>query len=155
MVKKNTQLQKYTYQEFLYILLFHLVAPNLHKYIANILKAYVKDENNNDKITVSFEITSLYMNIPIHAILAPRKMGGQFYWILGDLKFSPTPWGLSQMGGLKFFTLLREDNKSFLNWGMEGESPPTGQNLLIFPPTGKVPPVDSPHKIFISSPSTK
>ena len=55
---------------------------NLNKYIANILKAYVRDENNNaknsttfsnyirnvpiedDEIMVSFDITSLYMNIP-------------------------------------------------------------------------------------------
>ena len=56
---------------------------NLNKYIANILKAYVQDENNNaknsttfsnyirnvpiedDEIMVSFDVTSLYMNIPI------------------------------------------------------------------------------------------
>ena len=56
---------------------------NLNKYIANILKAYVKDENNNaknftsfsnyirnapvedDEIMVSFHVTSLYTNIPI------------------------------------------------------------------------------------------
>ena len=56
---------------------------NLNKYIANILKAYVKDENNNvknsttfsnyisnvpiedDKIMVSSEVTSLYAKIPI------------------------------------------------------------------------------------------
>ena len=56
---------------------------NLNKYIANILKAYVKDKNNNamnsntfsnyirnvpiedDKTMVSFDVTSLYTNIPI------------------------------------------------------------------------------------------
>ena len=56
---------------------------NLNKYIANILKAYVKDKNNNannsttfsnyirnvhieyDEIMVSFNVTSLYTNIPI------------------------------------------------------------------------------------------
>ena len=56
---------------------------NLNKYIANILKTYVKHENNNpknsttfsnyirnvpiedDKIMVSFDVTSLYTNIPI------------------------------------------------------------------------------------------
>ena len=56
---------------------------DLNKYIANILKAYVKDENNNaknsttfsnyirnvpikdDEIMVSFDVTSLYKNIPI------------------------------------------------------------------------------------------
>ena len=56
---------------------------NLNKYIANILKAYVRDENNNaknsttfsnyirnvpiedDEIMVSFDVTSLYTNIPI------------------------------------------------------------------------------------------
>ena len=60
---------------------------NLNKYIANILKAYVEDENNNTKnsttfanyirnvpieddgIMVSFDVTSLYMNIPIIDIL--------------------------------------------------------------------------------------
>ena len=55
---------------------------NLKKYIANILKAYVKDGNNaknsttfsnyisnvpveDDEIMVSFDVTSLYTNIPI------------------------------------------------------------------------------------------
>ena len=56
---------------------------NLKKYIVNILKGYVKDENNNaknsttfsnyirnvpiedDEIMVSFDVTSLYTNIPI------------------------------------------------------------------------------------------
>ena len=56
---------------------------NLNKYIANIIKAYIKDENNNaknfttfsnyirnvpiedDEIMVSFDVTSLYTNIPI------------------------------------------------------------------------------------------
>ena len=56
---------------------------NLKKYIVNILKGYVKDENNNaknpttfsnyirdvliddDEIMVSFDVTFLYMNIPM------------------------------------------------------------------------------------------
>ena len=56
---------------------------NLNKYITNILKAYVQDENNNaknsttfsnyirnvpigdDEIMVSFDVTYLYPNIPI------------------------------------------------------------------------------------------
>ena len=56
---------------------------NLNKYITNILKAYVKDENNNaknsttfsnyirnvpiedDEIMVSSDVTSLYTNNPI------------------------------------------------------------------------------------------
>ena len=56
---------------------------NLNKYLANILKTYVKHENNNaknsttfsnyirnvpieaDEIMVSFDVTSLYTNIPI------------------------------------------------------------------------------------------
>ena len=56
---------------------------NLNKYIANILKAYIQDENNNaknsatfsnyirnvpiedDEIMVSFDFASLYTNIPI------------------------------------------------------------------------------------------
>ena len=76
---------KSTNQKFLYVLLFHRVAPayNLNKYIAKILKAYVKYENDNaknsntfsnyirnvfiedDEIMVSFDATSLYTNIPI------------------------------------------------------------------------------------------
>ena len=56
---------------------------NLNKYIANILKAYIKDANNNarnsitfsnyirnvliedDEIMVSFDVTCLYTSIPI------------------------------------------------------------------------------------------
>ena len=80
--------QQDTSQEFLYALLFHLVAPHssLNKYIVNILKPYkvtIKDENNNAKISttfsnyirnapidddekmVSFDVTSLYTRIPV------------------------------------------------------------------------------------------
>ena len=80
--------QQDTSQEFLYALLFHLVAPHssLNKYIVNILKPYkvtIKDENNNAKISttfsnyirnalidddekmVSFDFTSLYTRIPV------------------------------------------------------------------------------------------
>ena len=60
---------------------------SLNKYIANILKAYIKDENNNaknctrfptyirnvsieyDKTMVSFDVTPLYANIAIIYIL--------------------------------------------------------------------------------------
>ena len=34
----------------------------------------------------------------------PQEVGGQFYQALGDLKFSPTYGGLTQMGSLKIFT---------------------------------------------------
>ena len=39
---------------------------------------------------------------------SPQEDGGEgwFYWALGDLKFSPAPGELSQMVGLKFFTLF-------------------------------------------------
>ena len=64
---------------------------NLNKYIGNILKAYVKDENNtknsttfsnyirnfpieDDEIMVSFDATSLYTNIPIIDMLNIRIM---------------------------------------------------------------------------------
>ena len=65
---------------------------NLNKYVANILKTYVKHENNNaknsttfsnyirnvpikdDEIIVSFDVTSLYMNIPIIDTLNIRIM---------------------------------------------------------------------------------
>ena len=82
--------QKYTSQEFLYFLLYHIVGCplyNLNKYIDNIMKAYVKDENNNaqnsitfinyirnvpiedDRIMVLFDVTSLYTNIGITDML--------------------------------------------------------------------------------------
>ena len=70
------------------------------------------------------------------------KMGrGQFYQALGDLKFSPPPGGLSQMGGLKFFTQLGGEIKVF-STGEDGRRlpPPLTKNLLILPLTGKVPP---------------
>ena len=34
-----------------------------------------------------------------------RWGGGQFYWAMEDLKFSPAPGGLTQMGNLKSLTL--------------------------------------------------
>ena len=78
--------QKYISQESKYILLRPIIGfplYSLSKYIANILKACVKYENNNaqnsttfsnyirnasiegDEILVSFDVTSLYTNIPI------------------------------------------------------------------------------------------
>ena len=68
---------------------FHIY--NFKKYIANFLKAYVKDENNNvknsttfsnyisnvptenDEIMVSCDVTSLYMNFPIIDTLNIRE----------------------------------------------------------------------------------
>ena len=61
---------------------------NLDKYIANILKGYVKDENDDGKnstnyiknvpieeneIVVLFNVTSLYTNIPIFDTLSKIK----------------------------------------------------------------------------------
>ena len=49
--------EPYTSQEFLYVLLFHIVAPgwyNLNKYIADIFIAYIKDQNNNAKNSTTF-----------------------------------------------------------------------------------------------------
>ena len=76
--------QKYTCQEFIYVLLFHIVAPHCTKMYLNICIAnIIKDENNmtknsttfpnyitnvpikDDEIMVSFEVTSLYTKIPI------------------------------------------------------------------------------------------
>ena len=73
---------------------------NLNKYIANIFKAYVQDENNNaknsttfsnyirnvpiedDEIMVSSDATSLYTNIPIIDTLNIIKnyFNSQFYF---------------------------------------------------------------------------
>ena len=66
-----------------------------------------------------------------------RGGGGQFYWALGDLKFSLTTGmgegggGLSQMRGLKFSTLLRWDDRVFSTWGMEGVPPPLDSTFLL------------------------
>ena len=77
--------QKYTSQKFLCPIVLYSGSRlcNLNKYIANIVKAYVKDENNSarnsttfsdyiknvpieeDKIIASFDVMSLYTNIPI------------------------------------------------------------------------------------------
>ena len=47
----------------------------------------------------------------------------------GDLKFSPTPGGLSQMRGLKFSTLSGGgDNRVFPTGGMEGVPPQLAEN---------------------------
>ena len=57
---------------------------------------------------VTFEKFNLRIHYPPpYGILPPpRKTGGQFYWTLGDLKYSPTSRGLSPMAGLKFSTLF-------------------------------------------------
>ena len=60
-----------------------------------------------------------------------RKMRGQFYCTLGDLKFLPTSGGLSKMGFLKFFSHFEGGQQSFFCWG-EGEVPPLlAENLPI------------------------
>ena len=77
--------QKETSQEFLYVILFHIVAPRLQS--QQIHSWHVKDENNNaknsttfsnyfrnvsiedDEIMISFDVTSLYTNIPINDTL--------------------------------------------------------------------------------------
>ena len=84
-----------------------------------------------------------FKNEYIHGILPPlplpptRKMGGQFSWALENLKFSPTPGGFSQIGGLTFSTLLGEGGATgFSRLGDGGSPSPTDQKLLI-PPTRK------------------
>ena len=78
--------RKYKSQEFLYVLLFHIVAPScaiLTNTCLTFWKLYVKDKNNNAKnsstfchyitnvpidyneIMVWFDVTSFYTNIPI------------------------------------------------------------------------------------------
>ena len=77
---------------------------NLNKYIANILKAYVKNESNNaknsttfsnyirnvpiedDEIMVSFDVTSLYTNIPLIDTLNIIK-----YYVNNDDQFTRKP----------------------------------------------------------------
>ena len=79
----------------------------------------------------------------------PRKMGGTISWALGDLKFLPTPGGLSQMGGLKFVKLLGGDNRVFSSGGW-GKSPIIQKFTHLSPtrkgPTSRLPPKGSfPH----------
>ena len=80
-----------------------------------------------------------------------NKIGGQIYQALGDLKFSATLEGLSQMGGLEFFTLFLggggvdvETGFSPLLEGMGGVPPPLAKNLLMPRPPGKVLPQWTP-----------
>ena len=64
----------------------------------------------------------------------------------GTLNFHQPPGvGLSQMGGLKFLTLLRGGDNRVLSIGWNGGvSTPQAKNSLIPSPPGKTPPVDSP-----------
>ena len=39
-----------------------------------------------------------------------------------------------------------------VGWGEGGKVPPSSQKFAYSPPPGKIPPVDSPHQIFIPSP---
>ena len=83
-------------------------------------------------------------------------MGGQFYWALGDLKFSPAPGGLSQMGGLQSFTLWGGEgggNKVFSTRGW-GESLPHWLKIYSFltrksPPSRLTPNFLFPPPMFI------
>ena len=81
-----------------------------------------------------------------------QEDGGTIFWALGDLKFSPTTGrggGRSQMEGLRFSTLLGDNNKVFSTGGMEGVPTLLAKNYSSLPP-GKVSPVDSHHQIFIA-----
>ena len=88
------------------------------------------------------QITGGWMNAltPVFQVIVrtwnppPRKMGGQFYWALGDLKFSPAPGGfkiLSTFGG--------GTTRLSLLGGMGGVPFLLVKNLLIPPPSEKVP----------------
>ena len=69
---------------------------------------------------------------------SPQEDGwGQLYWALGTLNFHLSLGALSQMGGLKSFTLW--GGRGFLYWGDGGRVPP---------PPGKVPPVDTPPNFY-------
>ena len=60
--------QKYTSPEFLYVPLLYIVAPystikQINKYIATILKAYVKDKNTNVKSSTT--LSNYTRNVPV------------------------------------------------------------------------------------------
>ena len=55
--------------------------------------------------TDQMDLRNYHKSIHMESFLQEDGQGGQFYWALSDLKFSPTSGGLSQIGGLKFFTL--------------------------------------------------
>ena len=63
--------------------------------------------------------------------------GGTVLLGLRDLTFSPNPRQLSQMGDLKFFTLLGGNNRIFSTEG-DGESPSSTSQEFTHPsPTRK------------------
>ena len=53
-----------------------------------------------------------------------QEDGGQFYWALVDLKFSPTHRGAYPNGRFKIFHLSGGGQQAFLYWGM-GRVPPS------------------------------
>ena len=88
-----------------------------------------------------FDLECLFVKGEIHeyGIFLPQEDegGGQFYWALGDLKFSSNLGGLSQMGRLKSYTLLG-GQQGFPYWGIGGVPHPLTKNLLISLPPEKV-----------------
>ena len=82
---------------------------------------------------------------------SPQEDGGTIFLGLGGSQIFTYNWrgGLSQMGGLKFSTLLGDNNKVFSTGGMEGVRTLLAKNYSSLP-LGKVSPVDSHHQIFIA-----
>ena len=69
-----------------------------------------------------------------------RKMRGQFYCTLGDLKFLPTSGGLSKMLFLKFFSHFEGGQQSFFLLGGRGSPSSTSRKSTYYPPPRKFPP---------------
>ena len=56
---------------------------------------------------VIFHLTVIMLKYSMESSQPPGRWGAQFYWALGELKFSPAAGGPSQVGGrgLQSFTL--------------------------------------------------
>ena len=96
-------------------------------------------EHHRTTVSVFYRVGWIFMESS-----HPGRWGGQLYRALGDLKFSSNlGGGLSQMRGLKFFTLLREGQQAILFWGNGGCPSHTGQKFAHHSPMRKSLPVDS------------
>ena len=89
----------------------------------------------------------------IHGISLPGRSAGRggegaILSDIWDRIFSPGPRGLSQMGGLKSFILLRGNNKVFSTGWNGGSSFPSGQKFTHPCPTRRSLPVDSPTNFY-------
>ena len=95
-------------------------------------------------------LKTMSCGIPRRRPLPRHEDGGHFCQALGDLKFSPTPRGLSQMGCLKFST-FGGDNRVLSTEGYR-ESLPHWPKCLIPPTRKSLPSSLPPPNFYLPSP---